>query len=349
MKKSVKTILIIAGASVGTGLLLILLSLIIAKGDISTLISVNTDCKAVVATFDEASIVNISDVSNDVKIIKTDSDEIKVTYYVGESFDYLLEKTDDTLSIMYRSRRNLLNYMDLFNFGCSLTVELPDKCLEKLSVSCVSGSITAKEAFADETFLKTVSGEIIAAGSLGKLEAESTSGDIFLDGVKLKDSSKVSSTSGSIKLQGELSEYVKLSAVSGEIAFDCVTANSIEIDTTSGSVRADNSELKDLSVNTMSGDVYLDSVKCSESINFVTVSGEQVLKNADAGDYFLKSTSGDIEAYILSPKLYSTKSTGGSINVPPLYEGSTGYMNLETTSGDINVKILKTESSTALN
>lgn len=349
MKKSVKVILIIAGASIGTGLLLVLLSLIIAQGDICTLISVDTDCKAVVATFDEASIVNISDVSNDVKIIRTDSDDIKVTYYVGESFDYLLEKTDDTLSIKYRSRRNLLNFMDLFNFGCSLTVELPDNCLEKLSVSCVSGSITAKEAFADETLLKTVSGDIIAAGNLGKLEVESTSGDIFLDGVKLKDNSTVSSTSGSLKLQGELSEYVKLSTVSGEITFENVTANCVEIDSTSGSVSANNAELKVLSVNTMSGDIYLDSVKCSESINFVTVSGEQILKTVNAGDYFLKSTSGDIEAYILSPKLYSTKSTSGSINVPPLYESSTGYMNLETTSGDIYVKILKTESSTALN
>ncbi len=322
MRKSVKVFIIIASSLVGMGILFLSLSIAMGGTELIFKAKSNGDYNVLSATFDEVEALEISDVSNDVRIVKSENNEVKVTYAMSENFGYYLKQIDGTLYIEYDDFREWYEFIGIFSLRSQeLVVELPEKTLEKLSVKTTSGSIKATEILSEETTLKSTSGNIETGGNVGELTA--------------------SVVSGNIKITADtVAKDVNISTTSGNISFYGITANDTKLGVTSGDIYLNNASLNSVETDTMSGDVEFKDVICSGNMDIKTTSGEIELVLVDADNYDLVSTSGDIEAKILNVKLYNVKSTSGRIDVPDNITLDVGSLNAKTTSGDIEVKIV---------
>lgn len=320
MRKSVKVILIIASSLVGMGVLCLCMSLAFGGINLVYKPSGSLNYKVMTATFDEVEAIDINGVSNDVRIVKSENDEVKVTYAISDNFGYYLKQIDNKLIIEYDDYREWFEFFGVFSFkDYDLLVEVPEKALENLSVNTISGDIEVKEIDALKTELESTSGDIEANVNAGELSA--------------------STTSGEINLSGELDGELNASSTSGDISLNSVSAKDANISATSGDITLKNSTFESAEADTMSGDVEFDKVTCTGDINIDTTSGEIKLEFVDAENYTVNSTSGEINAEILKGKIYNVRTVSGRIDTPQNVSTSSGYFNAETVSGNIDIEI----------
>lgn len=338
MRKSAKVILIIASSLVGIGI--VFLGLSMAFGGVNVVFK-SADYKVMSATFDEVEVLNIDDVSNDVRVIKSENNEVKVTYANSENFGYSLKQVDNSLQIEYHDFRQWYEFFGVFSLrDYELIVELPESTLEELYIKTVSGNIVAKDVLAKETTIKSTSGNIETGGAVGAFSANSTSGSIQLNSNTAAECVSVETVSGELRLSGDFGGDLNAFTTSGSINFSGCFATDAKLSTTSGDINAKALYLSSLEADTMSGDICLDDSTCANDMKLKTTSGDIELERVDAANYDLSSTSGEVDASILTAKIYNVKSTSGSINVPQSNNIDGGVLNAVTTSGDIEVKVI---------
>ena len=300
MRKFCKVLLITAGIIVGIGIVLCALGFAFGGGDFMRTMS--RDYKSMSATFDEVEIIEVIESSNKVKIEKSSTDEVKVTYSVCEDYSYKLSNIDGKLKIEFDDYRKWYELFKFISFDSpDLVIEVPETTLKELNVKTTSGSVEAKELNCLDTTLKVTSGRIEAGGNLGDLNISSTSGSVQINSNTVAQNAEIYATSGGIEAEGFTAASLDVSSSSGSIKFRGVTAV---------------------------GDM---KVKCT--------SGSLKLEGVDAANYDLQTTSGSIRANILAPKYYDVKATSGSTNTPDFDKNAEGVLTARTTSGSIRIEL----------
>lgn len=342
MRKSIKVLLIVASSLVGIGILSLCISFALGGVDLMFKPSYDVEVKAMTATFDEVNIININDVSNNVKIIKSADNHVKVKYSISEDYNYYIKQIDDTLYIEYNELREWYNNIFRFNFnfyGYDLVVEVPEKTLAELNVKCTSGSIDADSINSLVTTLKTSSGSIDVGGNVGVLSATATSGSIDLNSDTVADSVTVKTTSGKLTVSGNVKGDVIVDNTSGGIEVSNLLCTKADLHTTSGRIKSENVKASDVKADSVSGRIAFDDVICTGDMNLAATSGSIELNSVDAANYDINTRSGSIKAEILSPKLYNVKSTSGSEKTPELDADATGVLSAKATSGSIKIEL----------
>lgn len=342
MRTWIKTLLIISAALIATGLVFFGVSVAFGGADVT--FNKNVKYTEVTSTFDEINYISASAEFNDVVVRQGDNDFIKVIHTQSEDtyYDISISATG-SLRIIFHDNRQ---WHGLISFGSNrgnrLVIELPEKSFEYINISTSSGDIKATDLNALETFIRSTSGNVELGGTVGELTAKTTSGDIQLNSNTAALNASVSSTSGDIRLSGDMGGNLNADTTSGEINFSGCFATDAVINTTSGDVDAKALYLKNAQINTTSGSVELDDSTCAETCKIETISGDIDLERYDAKDYDLKTVSGEIDADIISPKLYNIDTVSGTINAPKneTVEGVSGTFDAETTSGSVTVKIV---------
>ena len=342
MRTWIKTLLIISGALVFTGIICFGVS--VAFGGADMTFNKKIKFTEVTSTFDEINYISISDEFNDVVVRKGEGDFVKVIYSQSEEMCYdISASATGSLKINFNDKRQ---WHGLISFGSfkdnRLILELPEKTFEYINISTASGDIKAAELNALETYIKSNSGDVETGGNVGELTVKTTSGEVQLNSNTVALNASVNTTSGDIRISGDMGGDLKAHSTSGEINFSgCVAADAI-ISTTSGGIDAKGLYLKNADIDTTSGDVELEDSSCAETCKIKTNSGEINLERVDAKDYNLKTTSGEIEADILAPKLYNIDTTSGSVRAPKneTAEGIDGVFDAETISGNVYVKVV---------
>lgn len=340
MKKSIKFMLIIASSLVGIGIICLCLSLALGGMDMFFKPKEQGEVKYVSATFDEVDVIEIKDISNDVKILKSQNNQVKVTYATSERFSYYVKEVDGTLYVEYDDFRHWYDY--IFNFGYfdyELIVEVPDKTLDELNVKCTSGDIEAKSVNSLVTTLKTNSGSIEVGGSVGDLTVAATSGDIKLNSDVYAECAVVSATSGKLELGGDIKGDVIADSTSGSIIINELKCSNADIKNTSGKIKGEGLELKNLKADNVSGGIRFTDTICTGDMSLEATSGSINLEAVDAENYDLHTTSGSIHAEILTPKFYNVKTTSGIQRVPDMDTNAEGIISAKTTSGNIKIKL----------
>lgn len=341
MRKSIKVMLIVASSLVGIGILSLCLSVALGGANMIFKPKENSKVTVMSATFDEVDIINVKDVSNDVKIIKADNNQVKVTYGVSEEFSYYVKQIDGTLYVEYENFRHWYDYLVVFGKLAEpdLIIEVPEKTLNELNVKCTSGDIEAKSVNSLLTNLKTNSGDVEVGGNVGDLTATATSGDVKLNPDITADAVFVSTTSGKLTLSGNVKGDVIADNTSGGIAIDGLKCEKLDAKTTSGKIKGKNLALASIKADTVSGGVNFENVICTEDMTLEATSGSITIESVDAANYDLHTTSGSIKAEILTPKLYNVKSTSGSEKTPELDTDAKGVLSAKTTSGSIKIEL----------
>ncbi len=169
------------------------------------------------------------------------------------------------------------------------------------------------------------------------LSIKTESGDVYVFPVFSEVQHAVfDCASGDINFIGTISESLIAKTISGNILIREPNAKTVRTVSTSGDIWLSGVHATEISVESTSGDIKFDTVTAKEKLTAETTSGDIELY-CDAGALFLKTVSGDVEGTLGSAKQYVTKTTSGTVRVPPS-DKSAGVCEITTTSGDIRIK-----------
>lgn len=309
--------------------------------------------------------IRINVIAAGVELIPSEDDKCRVMTKDSEYVEYTVSVVEDTLVVRATDTRKW--YERLFApsvSGRSVKVALPREEYTSLDVKTISGqvNINVRYTFSEDVTLTSTSGNIGTAASIGgHLDMRSTSGDLYAMG--FLNTVTARSTSGKITLGGK-TDYgdctaatADLETTSGEIRVKTATLERLSAQTGSGGIRMESVTVTgDTSAETTSGGISLLYATCGSltaetgsggidltdttvtgHIQAETTSGSIRFTRADAATLHLKTTSGSVTGSLLTPKIFYTDTTSGSVDVPKSTEG--GHCEIETTSGSIRITI----------
>lgn len=217
----------------------------------------------------------------------------------------------------------------LFSFSAekTLTVSLPkDLSLKAVSIDVTSADVSAENLISDELKLTSTSGNLTTGGSVKKLSASATSGDIRFRSDAAMDAADLSATSGKISLVLEGAKSVSVNATSGDV-------------TLSSSAPVDN-----LSLHTTSGKITVSGAVSDGKIS--STSGSMDLAFTAFDNLSVDATSGDVVAALPETPGFACEieTTSGNVDTAmPLEKNGKTYTcgeaksqcRINTTSGDV--------------
>jgi DUF4097 and DUF4098 domain-containing protein YvlB len=171
--------------------------------------------------------------------------------------------------------------------------------------------------------LEAVSGDVMAKGSQGEIEATSVSGDVDVsDGVRAVSAEAVSGSVHASQVNGNL----RTETVSGDLQAENVSGN-VQASSVSGTIRLVGIQSKDVRTETVSGDItYTGTIEPSGRYNFEAHSGTirlNIPRGAGA-QFSVETFSGDVN-------------TDVPVTIPPGSRRKEGRM--EFTIGDGRARV----------
>ena len=272
-----------------------------------------------------------------VSITTDDIETAKLELIYSEKAISNYSVSDGTLSVT--AKRNFpWNFFN--NEEGKIILTLPKKDYKTLSINSPSGDITLKEI-----------------SFTGNVKIDATSSDVEFSDVSAY-SLICDITSGDFDAENcSVVKEITLESTSGDVNADKISAESLEIDLTSGDSDIKNSVFTSLLAESTSGDVELNGVTVTKeasldlgsgcvdidssafgSFKSESTSGNLVMKNSDAGELDISSTSGDVTLTLLTPKNFVVETTSGKQDViGTVY--TQPLCKINTTSGDVRVRI----------
>lgn len=181
-------------------------------------------------------------------------------------------------------------------------IDIPDNALQAMDLNAKSGDVEVKACFPDKLTIRTMSGDVKAAGSgmkAGNVQISAMSGDIEFFGNA--DRIHLSSMSGDVNAEGNF-ETAELKSTSGDARI-CGTAKSVRLHSVSGdvTVKAGSADIRSIDAHSTSGDADIELHPDTDSVHasVSSVSGSVSCRIPDAGSNALlqitaSSVSGDV-------------------------------------------------------
>jgi hypothetical protein len=184
--------------------------------------------------------------------------------------------------------------------------------------------------------MNSVSGDLLAAGVKGEIEANTVSGEI-----EVTDAQRVSlaSVSGSVVVRGATGE-VRASSVSGDVELERV-AGDVEMHTVSGEVALRDVRAKFLRARSTSGDVEFDgTIDPAGRYDFGSHSGtiRLMLPSAVSAAIEVETYSGEVDSDFPIRLEPGEHSTGRPRRLQFRIGGGGARVSAETFSGDIDIR-----------
>ena len=147
----------------------------------------------------------------------------------------------------------------------------------------------------------------------------------------------VECTTGDISLEGVMADNIELSLSTGKISLSAIRCNELKFNVSTGRSVLDDVQCKALFSEGTTGNVSLNSVIVEENLSIKRTTGSIEFLNCDAGELFIKTTTGDVKGCLLTEKIFITHTSTGQINLPPTRGG--GKCEITTSTGNITVEL----------
>lgn len=282
--------------------------------------------------------------SNDIFLYEGEGDSLIVKEYCTSEPD---DEELSTVTVSEKSleikgkKRNHIVFFQPFSFGYAhgcVKLWLPASYKGKLTLATASGDIISEpELVIEEDFAaSSVSGNLkISAISAENVDIASTSGDVQISQINTDGKMNIATTSGDMQLQ-QLNGSADISSVSGCVRTEAISGN-IQLATTSGNIILQCVD-GNADVSTTSGDVEIQEGKGDRSIS--SISGDILVKEME-GSFDISTTSGEIRVQAQEGQ-GKAETSSGDISVE--LSGLTGNLNMNSTSGDVNIKLPESDS-----
>lgn len=240
--------------------------------------------------------------SGDVKLYRTQSDEIQVLYYDNENHYFTVEERNGVLAI---TRKSLPWYQDPAGWiqlgGREYDVEIgvPEDFAGTLEIQSTAGSVQAEDIVCQGAQISSTYGEITLerVTSNGALTVTATAGNITLREVASAGGAQVKNTAGNVYLT------------------DMQCEAELEVGTTAGNVELNSiSALRGIQATSSSGWVGGTGIVCEGNFSASAYSGGVAFTDVRAEDIRAETTSGDIQMWKLQGQSIRLQAAAGNID-----------------------------------
>lgn len=307
MKSLTRTLLIVAGALIGTGFVLAIVGFAIGGFSWNAFNTAGPyEEKAQTFNAADVSAITVDAKGCDVVLVGSDADEIKIDYAENKNGTWNIEKSSDgKLSADYQASRGWFN----LSFGITtgeraITISVPAKYTGAIEAVAASGDVdVSKLQLAKELSLSAASGSLALTdvSANGKIVADAKSGDIEAKNISANSDLDLTANSGSVTLNsGRIAGNLTMLTTSGDLKVIQTNAGGkISLGAESGEVSFKALAGHDIDLAAGSGDVRgsIAGKATDFTITANANSGDQNIVNSTGGDKHLNAStnSGDID------------------------------------------------------
>lgn len=247
---------------------------------------------------DDIDNINVDVSIAEVKILPSPDNELVVECYQSRVENFKVESSDKVLTITSSSK-------NIFRF---FSIEDPEV------------TIYLPESEYNSALIKTATG------------ATSLSSDLIFSSVNIE------SNTGAVVVESEVKESLQIDINTGAVKVNDVNIPEINICSDTGAVHLSSVNSNTLSIEGKTGAIKLENVISSEFIRIDNETGVIKFTDSDSPDIVATTATGSISGNLLTGKIFTARSSTGSVSVPDSQEGG-GLCHLETSTGSITISI----------
>ena len=146
------------------------------------------------------------------------------------------------------------------------------------------------------------------------------------------------SSTGTIHIPNDFSfKNLHIRCSAGYINLDTQAEEGINIEASTGNIDA-KVTTQDLTIGATTGRITLRDTVLTRHMYIHASTGRITLNDCDAKSLNLETSTGNIDAILLSPKEFEVITSTGKVHIPPSVENE-GFCRVRTTTGNINISI----------
>lgn len=265
---------------------------------------------------------NISVVTNtaDITFVPANNGKCSVVCNEEKNIKHSVLVKDNTLVIEAKDTRKWYEYIGVNFNKTDITIYLPEKEYDSLSVKDSTGHIEISNNITFQSVdIKSSTGNVKCFASvLESLKIKVSTGDILVENI----------SAGSIDLSLSTGKVI-LSSV------DC--KGDIKVKVSTGDSKFNDITCQNLTSTGSTGDISLKDVIATEKFSIERSTGDIKFDACDAAELFIKTDTGHVEGTLLSDKVFLTQTDTGKVNVPKTISG--GRCEVTTDTGDITITV----------
>ena len=264
--------------------------------------------------------ISISVNTANIQFVPSADGKTTVECYEQTNFKHSAKAENGTLEIKNTETKKWYDDIGIGFQTTKITVYLPEGEYCDLSIHASTGNTEIPNDFQFQN--------IDISATTGKVENNASASDAI----------KIKTSTGMIRMEGVKANSLVLSVSTGDIKiFDSVFEKDIQLNVGTGNTKLTDVSCTNLSAEGTTGDLLLKNVIASENFSIRCSTGDIAFESCDAGEIFVKTTTGKISGILRTDKTFVTRSTSGSVRVPE--NGNGGRCELITNTGSIKIKI----------
>lgn len=276
-----------------------------------------TNTHEISETFRDISLT--TDTAN-IEFALSDDGKCRVECYEEENAKHTVAVENDTLTVKINNQKSWYDHIGFWFGSPKVTVYLPETEYNALSIRESTGNVEIPNNFTFECAdISLSTGDISFFASAHKtVKVKTSTGDIRVENVSA-DSLDLSVTTGKATVSGV--------ACKGDVTVGVSTGKASLTDISCQSIISTGS----------TGSIYLNRVIAVNKFSIERSTGDVKFNGCDAGELYIKTSTGSVTGSLLTDKVFITDTGTGSINVPKTAVG--GRCEIKTGTGDIKIEI----------
>ena len=270
-----------------------------------------------VGTFEN---ISISTQTDEVRFLPSEDGKCSVVCREMEGVSHNIRVQDGALSIETVNERSWMDEISINGGSPSITVYLPGKAYQDVTVQTDTGDI-----------------EIPADFSLRNLQIRGDTADVECL-ADISGKAEIKLTTGDIRLSELKAGSLDLGVSTGEVTVrSVICSGDVNIHVSTGKTRLNGLQCAALRTDGSTGDITLKDVIASGTMTIERTTGDVAFEDADAAEIFVTTSTGEVKGTLRSEKVFITESDTGKQDVPKTITG--GRCEITTDTGDIEIRV----------
>ena len=319
MRTATKVWLIVAGALIALGIIVLGTAFMAIGGDMAGFATNKYETNEHQIT-DEFENIFIKSNTATIKLVASEDDSCSVVCYEQTNLKHSVSVKDGALEIKVVDERKWYEHIGINFSAPSVTVYIPKGEYGDLDVSVSTGDVDIPEGFGFENIDVTASTGRVTCGAVAKQDVN------------------ITTTTGNIVGNGVSAASMKLSVSTGRIDLNGINVEGdLRVSVSTGKARVSGVTCKNFRSDGDTGRLYLGYLEAEEKITVKRSTGDVTFEACDAAEISVRTETGDVEGSLLSEKVFITRTDTGNVDVPRTTSG--GRCEIITDTGDIKITV----------
>lgn len=265
-------------------------------------LSTDTKIERKEQSFTDINNIKIDESTNDIKIIKSNTQEYKINYGESEKIKYNIYVDENNNLII--ERKKIVNFINFISKKNPLILEVPESFNNDLSIDTSTGDIDINiDNEINKIYLCFSTADVkVSNVTCNEMILDGSTGDAYVSNVEVANNAEIKLSTGVVVIKGLETTSLKVKVSTDDINLENVNAPTINLETSTGDIEFNNVEFIEMNIKATTGDV---EGRLNHTINLYNITSHtstgknNLPTNLDGGIYTLnvEVSTGDIQIF----------------------------------------------------